>query len=171
MATTVKCPQCGHEFSPDEVMTHELEEQIRGKLTKELSEKAKVEAGKEIAARDAEIKELQDKAKVAAAAELELLKEKRQLKDAQENFQLEKERAINLERDKIREETLKAAQEKDKYKFDEYEKKIRDMQKSLEEAQRKGSQSSQQLQGEVQELDLERTLRELYPYDEISEVK
>jgi hypothetical protein len=45
------------------------------------------------------------------------------------------------------------------------------MQKSLEDAQRKGSQASQQLQGEVQELDLELTLRKLYPYDDIGEVK
>lgn len=171
MTSTVTCPSCGHQFSPDDLLTHEIEIELRAKLEKELLAKARESAGKDLADRDAQIKELLAKADAAASAELQLLKDKRALVDAQKNFELDKERALNLERDKIREETIKVVMEKEKYKLDEYEKKLRDMQKAVEEAQRKGSQSSQQLQGEVQELDLEQTLRELYPYDEIGEVK
>jgi hypothetical protein len=47
---------------------------------------------------------------------------------------------------------------------------INDLKKSLEDAQLKASQSSQQLQGEVQELDLEDYLRTTFHYDEINPV-
>lgn len=169
MSSTVTCPSCGHQFSPDDLLTHEIE--LRAKLEKELLTKAKADAGKELADRDAQIKELQTKAKESMELELKLRAEKRSIEEAKEKFQLEKQRQLDEERGRIKADAEKAAAEKEKYKQMEMEKKLADMQKSLEEAQRKGSQASQQLQGEVQELDLESTLRRLYPYDEISEVK
>ena len=51
-----------------------------------------------------------------------------------------------------------------------WEKQKADMQKAIEEAQRKGKQGSQQLQGEVLELDLEDKLREAFPLDDIKPV-
>ncbi|MEK9206883.1 MAG: DUF2130 domain-containing protein, partial [Patescibacteria group bacterium] len=68
--------------------------------------------------------------------------------------------------EKIKEETLKEASEKSRLDKLEYEKKISDMQKALEDAQRKGKQGSQQLQGEVLELDLEEKLKATFPNDE-----
>lgn len=152
-------------------MTHEIEVELRAKLEGEFSAKAKVEAAKELADKDAQIKELRVKAKESIEAELQLRKEKRAIEEAREKFELEKTRQLDIERGKIREDTEKAILEKEKYKIIEYEKKLSDMQKSLEDATRKGNQASQQLQGEVQELDLEGTLRRLYPFDEIAEVK
>lgn len=167
----VTCPSCGTQFSPDAILTHEIEVELRGKLEKELLAKAKIEAGKELIDREAEIKELKSKTKEFEENELKLRAEKRAMEDAKARFELEKTRQLDIERVKIREEAEKFIIEKEKYKIIEYEKKLSDMQKSLEDARRKGDQASQQLQGEVQELDLERTLRELYPYDEIGEVK
>lgn len=163
MSSTVTCPSCGHQFSPDEVLTHQLEEQVRKKIL--------AETDKELADRDAQIKELKIKAKESIEQELKLRKEKREIEEAKEKFELDKQRQLDEERGKIKADAEKAILEKEKYKSLEYEKKLSDMQKSLEEATRKGNQASQQLQGEVQELDLEKTLRELYPYDEIAEVK
>lgn len=171
MSNTVTCPSCGHQFSPDALLTHEIEVELRARLEKELAVKAKEAAGKELADRDAQIKELQSKAKESMELELKLRAEKRAIEEAKEKFELEKQRQLDEERSKIKADAEKAVLEKEKYKIIEYEKKLSDMQKSLEEAQRKGSQASQQLQGEVQELDLESTLRSLYPYDDISEVK
>ena len=167
----VKCPTCGFEFSPDDVLTHQIEVELRARLESEMLVKAKAEAGKELADRDAQIKELQVQAKESIDLELKLRKEKREIEEAKEKFELEKTRQLDAERSKIREDAQKVILEKEKYKIIEYEKKLSDMQKSLEDAQRKGNQASQQLQGEVQELDLEDTLRRLYPYDEIGEVK
>lgn len=171
MSSVVTCPSCGHQFSPDDLLTHEIEVELRAKLEKELAAKAKAEASKELADKESQIKELQAKAKESMELELKLRKDKREIEEAKEKFELEKTRQLDAERASIKAAAEKSVLEKEKYKIDEYEKKLADMRKSLEEAQRKGSQTSQQLQGEVQELDLEDTLRHLYPYDEITEVK
>ncbi len=171
MTNLVTCPSCKHQFSPDEILTHEIEVELRAKLQKELLAKAKEEASKEIIDRDEQIKELQKKAKEATEQELALRKEKREIEEARERFELEKTRQLDAERAKIKEEAEKTAMEKERYKIDEYEKKLRDMQKAVDEAQRKGAQGSQQLQGEVLELNLENTLRALFPADQVEEVK
>ncbi|MBI3794934.1 MAG: DUF2130 domain-containing protein [Nitrospinae bacterium] len=53
----------------------------------------------------------------------------------------------------------------------EKEKIIDDLKKQIEEAKRTAELGSVQLQGEVQELEIENVLRTLYPYDEIQSVK
>ncbi len=169
--STVTCPSCGHQFSPDDLLTHEIEIELRAKLEKELESKAQEAAAKELKDKDIQIKELQIKFKESTEFELELRAKMRELEESKEKFELEKQRQLDSERLKIKQEAEKAVLEKEKYKIIEYEKKLSDMQKSLEEATRKGIQTSQQLQGEVQELDLESTLKRLYPYDEIGEVK
>lgn len=171
MANLVTCPSCGHQFSPDDLLTHQIELQVRASLENEFKQKAAEHSRKELQDKDNQIKELQKKAQQAEEAELLIRKEKRAIEEAKEKFELEKTRAMDEERAKIKADAEAAVLAKEKYKIDEYEKKLKDMQTALLEAQRKGSQTSQQLQGEVQELDLENTLRTLYPYDEISEVK
>src|SRR5690606_12584176 len=85
--------------------------------------------------------------------------------------ELEAQRKLALTEDKIRDEVLKGADEKYRLKDLEQQKKIADMQKSLDEAQRKAAQGSQQNQGEVLELDLESKLSEAFPHDQIDEIK
>lgn len=48
---------------------------------------------------------------------------------------------------------------------------ISDLNKKLEDAQRSALQGSMQLQGEIQELELERILREMFPFDDVRQVK
>src|SRR3990170_1077210 len=67
--------------------------------------------------------------------------------------------------EKIRHQAERQALEKSRLEKKEFEKKISDMQKALEDAQRKAKQGSQQLQGEVLELDLEENLKEAFPHD------
>jgi len=171
MSSTVTCPSCGHQFSPDDLLTHEIEVELRARLEKELLAKAKAEAGKELLDKDSQIKELQTKAKESMELELKLRKEKREIEEAREKFELEKQRQLDEERGKIKQDAEKAILEKEKYKMAEYEKKLSDMQKSLEEATRKASQGSQQLQGEVLELDVETVLKSEFVSDRIEEVK
>ncbi len=45
------------------------------------------------------------------------------------------------------------------------------MHKQIEDLRKRAEQGSVQLQGEVQELEIEKTLKELFPFDEIIEVK
>lgn len=100
-----------------------------------------------------------------------MMKLLREEKQARANAELDAQKKLAEDEDKIREEVLKNADEKYRLKTMEQEKKIADMQKSLDEAQRKAAQGSQQNQGEVLELDLENRLREEFPFDDITEVK
>lgn len=101
----------------------------------------------------------------------DIMKLLREEKQARANADLNAQKTLTENEDKIREEVRKSADEAYRLKTMEQEKKIADMQKSLDEAQRKAAQGSQQNQGEVLELDLENQLREAFPFDEITEVK
>jgi hypothetical protein len=69
-----------------------------------------------------------------------------------------------------REQAKKEAEEGLKLKVLEKEQTIVSMQKQIEELKRKAEQGSQQLQGEVQELELEALLRTKFPRDTIESV-
>jgi len=141
----IKCPHCGKLVHVDEVLRHQLEKTI----FKEEAEKQKVEL---------------EKVKLAAekSAQEKFEKEKRVLENKLVKEQEEREKFEK----KVAEEATKKAEEKSRLEKLEYEKKLNDMQKALEEAQRKGKQGSQQLQGEILELDLEKKLKEAFPFDE-----
>lgn len=142
---TIKCIHCGKDIEISEAIRHEIEEQIRDRVTKDVEEKLRSKVKEEYESKNEDIK--------------------KQLEEANKrNQELEKKKKEDEER--IKEETLKEAAEKHRFEKLEYEKKISDMQKALEEAQRKGKQGSQQLQGEVLELDLEEQLKSQFPSDE-----
>jgi len=183
---TIKCKNCGEEIEISDALTHQLEEAIRleeGKKfeqrLEEVATQAKKKAEKEaqeklskkLKDKEDQIEEFKARAKEAEDAELKIRKEKRELKASKEKFELEKERQLDEEREKIREAAVDETQEKDRLKFAEYDKKIADMNKALKEAERKGKQGSQQLQGEVLELDFENLLEQTFPDDKISPVE
>lgn len=146
----------------------------REKLKMELEGQSK----KQLQQQELLIKQLRDDAAAdkEAAVEMrtqlkELMDSLREEKRARADVELAAQKKLAEGEDKIREEVLKSADEKYRLKTMEQEKKIADMQKSLDEAQRKAAQGSQQNQGEVLELDLENRLHEEFPFDEIEEVK
>jgi hypothetical protein len=111
---------------------------------------------------------LQDRnAKLLAAqkTELDLRKERQQLQDEKDQFELNKQRAIDAERTIIREAAQKDADDQSRLKIAEKDKTITDLQVKLQAALRQAEQGSQQLQGEVQELELESLLRSAFPQD------
>lgn len=162
----------------------ELEEQVARRLAIERKALAMAEAKKardeladqlQQAAQDREDiqKQLTEKKEQLLAAqrnETQLREERRKLQEAKEQFELEKQRAIDAERSKIREEATRIADEQGKLKLSEKEKTIADLQGKLQEALRKAEQGSQQLQGEVQELQLESVLKTQFPLDVIEPV-
>lgn len=97
---------------------------------------------------------------------------KREVETQRQNIELEYERKMN---EQLQTETAairQREQEQSNLKIEELKKQLEDQKKMAEEMKRKAEQGSVQLQGEVQELELERMLRELYARegDEISEV-
>lgn len=178
MITNIKCPKCGASFEPSDAFKHQLEEQVSESLSKKHQEdiekarkdgeqRAADKISKEIKDREEQILEWKKRAEQAENEELKIRKEKRDLEEAKAKFELEKQREFDREREKIRLKAVEDIQEKDKFKFDEYEKKIADMSKALDEAKKKAGQGSQQLQGEVLEMDIENMLRGAFAEDEI----
>ena|ERR1051326_4417076 len=127
-------------------------------------------ARQEKAATESLLKDRDTKLAAARKNELELRQERQRLQEEKEQFQLEMQRAIDAERGKIRESAQKDADEQARLKIAEKDKTITDLQTKLQDALRKAEQGSQQLQGEVQELELEALLREKFPRDTIEPV-
>lgn len=178
----ILCPHCDKSFELDQAITH----QLKSEMQSELESRNKEELAKKIAQAEEKIKqkaqeetefllknskneleEAKERNKQLQEQLLELNKSLRALRDQSEKQELENQKRLNLEIDKIRETVVKTEQERSSLEKKELEKKIEDMQKALEEAQRKGHQSSQQLQGEVLELQLEEMLKTAFPHDDI----
>jgi len=79
-------------------------------------------------------------------------------------------RKIDSEREKIEETAIKRITEERRLKDLEKDKQISDMRQQIDALKRKAEQGSQQLQGEIQELDLEALLKEQFPHDDIQPV-
>lgn len=94
----------------------------------------------------------------------------RQLRTEKEQTKLELEKKLAEEQEKIRTEEKKRADEENRLKMLEYEKKLQDALRSNDDLKRKLEQGSQQLQGEVLELEIENILKHEFPYDEIKPV-
>lgn len=89
---------------------------------------------------------------------------------ARDNAELEAKKKFTEEERKIREEVQKTAEERQRLNLAAKEKTITDLQKALDDAQRKAAQGSQQLQGEILELDLEEALAQHFRDDSIEPV-
>ncbi|WP_317128009.1 DUF2130 domain-containing protein [Mariniflexile fucanivorans] len=139
------------------------EAKMKLKLQEENSEQFDI-LNKELNEKSEKLKEL-NKSK----AEIEKLKrEKDELKDSL-SAQLQAELNLTLSQEK--EKIKKASDEANELKIKEFEKKLADQKKLMEEMQRKHEQGSMQLQGEVQELAMEEWLAQNFPLDVIDEVK
>lgn len=127
-------------------------------------------AQQERTATEALLKDRNDKLAEAQRTEIALRQDRQKLQEEKEQFELIKQRAIDEERVKIRESAQKDADEQSRLKLAEKEKTITDLQTKLQDALRKAEQGSQQLQGEVSELELENMLRLNFPTDLIEPV-
>lgn len=152
MQNTIICPHCKEEIELTEAFTHQIEEKVLGDQQKKHEE---------------ELREMKKRLADSEKAELEIRKQKNELDEQKRTFELEKQRQMDAEREKIRQKTAEEIMESQRLKDKEKDKIIDDLKKSLEDAQRKATQGSQQLQGEVAELDLEATLRATFPQDTI----
>lgn len=147
----------------------ELQEQ-QLKLQKELKERIQREM--ELRLRDSknEAEELKKQNQAFQEQILEMNKLVRQLRAQDEQRQIEMEKKMLEEQEKIKEEAKKRVEEANRLKMLEMDKKLHDALKVNEELKRKLEQGSQQMQGEVLELELEKLLKQEFPYDEIKEV-
>jgi hypothetical protein len=142
----------------------------KAKLAKEALNSARSEVSVHLQDLESRASENEQKLKAAEKKELQLLKEKRELEAAKQTLELDVARRLEGERNKIREAALKDAAEQHRLKDAEKDLVLQQIQKANEEMRRKLEQRSQQMQGEVLELELDQMLRDRCPLDEILEV-
>lgn len=137
---------------------------------KEMRSQAEADAKVKLDSLQERNQDLQSKLAASKAAELDALKLKQAAEEVAENAELEIAKRVDEERKKIKASADESAQEAQRLKLLEKDKVIADMREKLAEAERKATQGSQQLQGEVLELDLFERLKAAFPSDEFEEV-
>lgn len=177
----IVCPKCQNKISLDEALTHDLDEKFQIKLEEEKRKLWKIaqdKAEEKISAKFSlenkllkeEFEKQSEELQKARELELEIRKEKNALIKERESFEIEKQRQMDAEREKIREEAARQMIEEHRLKDAEKDKKMSDMSKMIEELKLKSALTSQQLQGEVLELELEELLKREFPVDVIDPV-
>lgn len=164
----------------DEKVSEKVAEQVnseRGRVIAEESRKAKQASASEIEAKARELADLQDvlkerDVKLAAAqqAQADLIRKQRELDDAKRELELTVEKRVQDNLLEVRDKAKKEAEDSLNLKVMEKDQTIASMQKTIAELKHKSEQGSQQLQGEVLELELENILRTKFPYDSIEPV-
>lgn len=121
-------------------------------------------------AKDESLAELNAQLTESRRAELDVRKQREALDSEKKSLELEVMRRLDEERERVREVTLRQEEGRNRLKLAEKDKVIADMRKQVEELRQKSEQGSQQLQGEVQESELEAILRSQFPRDEFEPV-
>lgn len=158
----------------------QIAERLKGEralISAEEAKKAKLALTEDLDQAKKQLSDLQEvltqnneKLAEAQQAQAENIRKQRELDDAKRELDLTVEKRIQEGLGATRAQAKSEAEESMKLKVTEKEQTILSMQKQIEELRRKAEQGSQQLQGEVQELDLEGTLRNRFPTDSIEPV-
>ena len=199
MQDQIVCPHCHKDIPLTQALSHQMQEKLDKqreedrqaarkwkeeqlqKMAKESEQKQreveerarqKVEKEQELKMLDAknEKEELAKQNKEFQQQLLEMNKTMRQMKMQKEQMDLEYEKKSAEAEEKVRLDEQKKLEEKTRFKDLEREKQLNDLRKVNDDLQRKLEQGSQQMQGEVLELELESILTREFPYDEIKPV-
>lgn len=164
----------------EEGVADQVAEQLkseRSHVIAEESRKAKLASATELENKARELAELQEMFKAhdvklaeAQKAQAGLIKKQRELDDAKRELELTVEKRVQESLGATRQQAKKEAEDEQKLKVMEKEQTIAAMQKQIEDLKRRAEQGSQQLQGEVQELEIENLLRSKFPFDVIEPV-
>jgi len=164
----------------DEQVASQVEKQLkkdRTRIATEEANKAKLAVSTDLEQKAREVADLQEVLKIrnekleeAQKAQVELIKKQRELDDAKREMNLTIEKRVQEGLTATREQAKKEGEEGLKLKVAEKDQTIASMQKKIEELKHRAEQGSQQLQGEVQELELEDLLRSKFPVDAIEPV-
>lgn len=161
-----------------------IDQQVVEKLEAERSviaaaeaRKAKAAVSSDLQSKSKEVSDLREllaqrdgKLKEAQQQQAELMRKQRELDDARREVDLTVEKRVQGSLAEIRQKAKAEAEEGLRLKVTEKEQQIASMQRQIDELKRKAEQGSQQLQGEVLELELESALRANFPHDSIEPV-
>ncbi|MBK8677032.1 MAG: DUF2130 domain-containing protein [Cellvibrionales bacterium] len=164
----------------DEQVADQVAEQLvkdRTRIAAEEAKKAQQAAASDLEQKSRELADLQEalqqnntKLAEAQKAQAELIKKQRELDDAKRELELTVAKRVQEGLEDTRQLARKEAEDEQKLKVMEKEQTIAAMQRQIEDLKRRAEQGSQQLQGEVQELELENLLRAKFQFDSIEPV-
>lgn len=192
---TITCPFCNRQIALTEAFSHQQKEEMRREielgyaaLREELKSKeksiremkegieneAKRKADESISVElgdlRSQVEEKDKELEKARAQELNLRKLQRELKDRQKNLELEVARKLEAQEQELEKKLEKSLADRYRLKMREKNTRIDELVKRIEELQMKADESSQRIQGEALELDLEAVLTESFPADGIARV-
>lgn len=161
-------------------VNHQVNERLavqRTQIAAEESTKARALFGQDLDQRVREIAELREilsqrdtKLHEAQNAQADLLKKKRELDDEKRELELTIETRVQSSLDDVRGKARQEAEGALQLRVMEKEQQIASMARQIEDLKRKAEQGSQQLQGEVLELQIEALLRAKFPTDFVEPV-
>jgi hypothetical protein len=125
---------------------------------------------RELADLEAVVKAKDEKLLVAQNAQAELIRKQRELDNQKRELELTVETRVQESLGAVRLKAKHDAEEELKLKISEREETIAGMQRQIEVLKQKAEQGSQQLQGEVQEMELESLLAAKFPTDLVEPV-
>jgi hypothetical protein len=149
----------------------EQEATLGERVEREAAARAETLAARERETLSAEIAARDEQIVGYRTAELLLRKERAELEQRQQQLELDVQRRMDEERRQIADTARAAEAEKARLREADLQKKLDDAQARAGEMQRQLEQGSQQLQGEVLELLLERELSTAFPVDLVTEVR
>ncbi len=159
MKNEIKCPNCGHQFEPNEAIRDEVQKELRIKMEdwqkkkneewnsrleaekKQLQETMEQNMRKAISADFENRLQLltkanndnEEKLKESRKKELEFLKKEQELKNKEAELEIEVQKKIQVERSQITEQVRKQELEKNTLKENEYSMKMLELQKQLDD--------------------------------------
>ena len=149
----------------------------REQIAQEEAQKAKVAFNNQLQSGNEENAELRrvlaerdKKLAEARKVEAEIRRKERQLEEARLEMECTVESCINESLADIRAKALKEAEGRLKLRIIEKEETIAGMKRQIEDLKRKAEQSSEQIQGEAQEIELAKLLRAKFPGDIIKRI-
>lgn len=150
--------------------SEEKEQKLKENLESEIKKKILEQNELEQKSLKEELEEKKKQLEESRKYELELRKKADALEEKEKNLELETKRKLDEEKEKIREAEQKRLKDEYQLELAAKDKKLADALKANEDLNQKLTQGSQQLQGEVLELELEQILKAEFPIDEISPV-
>jgi hypothetical protein len=168
MPTEIKCPNCGHQFEPNEAIRDEVEKELRSKLTdwqkkkneefhiKLEEEKKRLHQGLEENLRknitadfetklrmlEQNNKDNEIKLKQAREQQLEFLKKEQELKNKEAELELSVQQKLQVEREKLANDIRKLEEQRIAAKETEFQLRLKELEEKLE-AQKKLAEEMQ----------------------------
>ncbi|HEV7780623.1 MAG TPA: DUF2130 domain-containing protein [Chitinophagaceae bacterium] len=159
MATEIKCPNCGHQFEPNDAIREEVEKELRSKAAdwqkkkndefqvKLEEEKKQIRQSLEETIRknisgdfenklrvlEQNNKDNEEKLKTSRQKELEFLQKEQVLKNKEAELEITVQQQLQKEREKLSDELRKIEEQKTAARENELQMKLKEMEKQLED--------------------------------------